>query len=931
MKKAKFDIQGMTCSSCSAHIEKAVNKLEGIKKANVNLLSNNMTVEYDEKVLNDNEIIHAVEKEGYGASLHETKKQSNANNRNDSQSPNNNNSHNNNNGQNPNNNNSQSNNNNQNKKENIDQTKENIKSMKHRLIISICFWIPLMYVSMYHMFNEWFGLPIPTLINDLFHGNENAITFGFTQFLLLLPIIYVNRNYFIVGFKKLFKGSPNMDSLIAIGSTAATIYGIFAIYMIGYGLGHNQMELVERYSMDIYFESAGTILTLITVGKYLETKSKGKTSDAISKLINLAPKTATVLRDGKEIELNIEEIVVGDIVIIKPGASIPVDGVIIEGSSAIDQSSITGESIPIEKTVGETIISGTINKNGYLKMKATKVGDDTTLSQIIQLVEEASNSKAPISKIADKVSGVFVPTVIIIAFITIIVWLLAGQSFEFALTMGIAVLVISCPCALGLATPVAIMVGTGKGAEKGILIKSAESLELLHTVDIVVLDKTGTVTEGKPKVTDIVSNIGENELLKIAGSLENNSEHPLAEAIIERVKEQQIKISEVKDFTAISGRGVKGKIDGVNYFGGNVLFMEEKNIELGNLKTKGEEFLNLGKTVLYFANQERVLGIIAVADTIKETSYQAIQELKNRKMEVVMLTGDNKIVAETIGNNLGIDKVVAEVLPQDKEKEVANLQAKGKKVAFVGDGINDSPALVRADVGIAIGSGTDIAIEFADVVLMKNSLLDVVTAIDLSKAVIRNIKMNLFWAFFYNAIGIPIACGVFYPAFGLKLNPMIGAAAMSLSSVCVVANALRLRRFKSSVNENVSTDCEGKCVDSKLQDKNKNVSTKCDDKCRIAEQQDKIENAENEDMKCNGKCTTTQREVKDMNTKTVSIEGMSCNHCKMTVEKALSSIDGVTKVEVSLENKNAVIKSEEEIDDNKIKEVVEEAGYIVKR
>ena len=841
MKKEKFDIQGMTCSSCSAHVERAISKLEGIKSVNVNLLSNNMIVEYDENITNNETIIKAVIDAGYGARISSTEK------------------------------------NTQTKKEKAPNNQDVIKSMKKRLIISVCFLIPLMYIAMYHMFYEWFGLPIPTFINNLFHGTENAITFGFTQFLLLLPIVYVNRNYFIVGFKRLFKGSPNMDSLIAIGSSAAIVYGIFAIYMIGYGLGHNQIELVKRYSMDIYFESAGTILTLITVGKYLETKSKGKTSDAISKLINLAPKTAIVIRENKETEIAVEEIVQGDIIAIKPGGSIPVDGIVIEGSTAIDQSSITGESIPVEKNIGDNVVSGTINKNGYFKMKATKVGNDTTLSQIIKLVEEASNSKAPISKLADKVSGIFVPVVITIAVLATIFWLLQGQSFEFALSIGIAVLVISCPCALGLATPVAIMVGTGKGAQNGILIKSAESLELLHKVDTVVLDKTGTITEGKPKVTDIVSNIEEKELLKIAGALEKNSEHPLAEAIMEKVKQEQIENLEINEFEAISGRGVKGKIEGVTYYGGNISFMKENNIDIAQVEEQSNKLLKQGKTVLYFAKGNNIIGMVAVADTIKKTSHQAIKELKKNNIEVVMLTGDNKIVAETIGQELEIDKVVSEVLPQDKEKEVAKLQEQGKKVAFVGDGINDSPALVKADVGLAIGSGTDIAIESADIVLMKNSLLDVVTAISLSKAVIRNIKMNLFWAFFYNTIGIPVAAGVFYLSFGLKLSPMIGAAAMSLSSVCVVTNALRLKNFKVNYKE--------------------------------------------EKMEHNHKEPTL---------KVVKIEGMQCNHCKMSVEKALTSLEGVTKVEVSLEKKTAIIESQKEIDDNKIKQVIEEVGFEVK-
>lgn len=854
MKKEKFDIKGMTCSSCSAHVEKAVKKLEGIQKVNVNLLSNNMTVEYNEKVLNDEKIINAVTNEGYGASLCETEKEETR------------------------------------KVQEIEEGKDEIKSMKKRLIISVCFLIPLMYIAMYHMISDWFKIPIPHIVQMIFHGSENAITFGFTQLLLLLPIVYVNRNYFIVGFKRLFKGSPNMDSLIAIGSAAAIVYGIVAIYMIGYGLGHNQIEIVKKYTMDIYFESAGTILTLITVGKYLEAKSKGKTSDAIKKLINLAPKTAIVIREENEIEVNFEEIVIGDIIVIKPGGGIPVDGIIIEGSSTIDQSSITGESVPVEKKVGDSVVSGTINKNGYFKMKATKVGNDTTLSQIIKLVEEASNSKAPISKLADKVSGIFVPCVITIAILATAFWLLQGQTIEFALSIGIAVLVISCPCALGLATPVAIMVGTGKGAQNGILIKSAESLEILHSVDTIVLDKTGTITEGKPKVTNIITDINEKELLKIAGSLEKNSEHPLAEAIIEKAKEENIDLIEVSEFEAVVGRGIIGKIDGRKYYGGNLKLMEEYNINVNHAKKQAEEFSKQGKTVLYFANEESIIGTIAVADTLKLTSKQAIKELKRKNKQIVMLTGDNKIVAGTIGKEIGITEIVSEVLPQDKEKEVYKLQKEGKKVAFVGDGINDSPALVRADVGLAIGSGTDIAIESADIVLMKNDLFDVVTAINLSKAVIKNIKMNLFWAFFYNAIGIPVAAGVFYLGLGLKLNPMIGAVAMSLSSVCVVTNALRLKRFKPTKYEVMNMQ---------------NIQTS-------------IETSKN------------LKEENKMNKKTIIIEGMQCNHCKMSVEKALSSIEGITAVEVSLENKTAIVEATREIENSKINEVIEEAGFTVK-
>ncbi len=768
------------------------------------------------------------------------------------------------------------------KKDSIDTT---IQDMKKRLIISILFLIPLMYIAMYHMFEQWLGIPIPTIINTLFHGSQNAINFGFTQFLLLLPIIYVNRNYFLVGFKRLWKRTPNMDSLIAIGSSAAIVYGIFAIYMIGLGLGHHQIDLVEKYKMDLYFESAGMILTLITLGKYLETKSKGKTSQAISKLINLAPKTATVIRNKTEMEVSLSDIIIDDIIVIKPGESIGVDGIIIKGSSSVDQSSMTGESIPVEKNEGDQVISGTINQNGSFLMRATKVGTNTTLSQMIKLVEEASSSKAPIAKLADKVSGIFVPCVIIISVLATIFWLIQGQSFEFALSIGIAVLVISCPCALGLATPVAIMVGTGKGATNGILIKSAESLEQLHLVDTVVLDKTGTITTGKTKVTDVFSLIEEKELLKIVGSLEKNSSHPLAEAIIEKTKQEKIDLLEVEEFSSVSGRGVKANIEGKQYVAGNLAFIEENKIQEETVEKMANEYLEQGKTVIYVANKEKVLGILAIQDTLKDTSIKAVKELKRNHLQIVMLTGDNKKVAQTIAKEVGIDTVISEVLPQDKEKEVSKLQESGKKVVFVGDGINDSPALVKADVGIAIGSGTDIAIESADIVLMKDSLLDVVTAIRLSKAVIKNIKMNLFWAFFYNTIGIPIACGVFYFSLGLKLNPMIGALAMSLSSVCVVTNALRLKNFKSNFQEQI--------IDNTTQNHKE------------------------------GRKEVTKQ------MKTIQIEGMQCNHCKMTVEKALNSIEGIIKAEVNLENKNAIIETKKEVSNNQITQVIEEAGFQV--
>ena len=672
--------------------------------------------------------------------------------------------------------------------------------------------------------------------------------------------------------------------------------------MIGYGLGHNNLDIVSRYMGDIYFESAGTILTLITLGKYLETKSKGKTSDAISKLINLAPKTSIVLRDGKEVLINTDEIVYHDIVVIKPGGSIPVDGIVLEGVSSVDQSSITGESIPVQKKLGDKVVSGTINKNGVLKVRATKVGENTTLSQIIKLVEEASNSKAPISKLADRVSGVFVPIVITIAILATLYWLfIAHMSFEFALSIGIAVLVISCPCALGLATPVAIMVATGKGAQNGVLIKSAESLELLHNIDTVVFDKTGTITEGKPEVTDIISYIDENELLKIAGSLEQNSEHPLAEAIMNKLKDKNIDVYKIDGFNSTSGRGIEGKINTIRYIGGNLSFMEENNIKGINIaKNDSQSMQEQGKTCIYFADTSKIIGILGIADTIKSTSKIAIEELQKRNIDTIMITGDNRKAASAIAKETGIDKVISEVLPQDKEVEVAKMQKEGKKVAFVGDGINDSPALVKSDVGLAIGSGTDIAIESADIVLIKNDLLDVVSAIDLSKATINNIKMNLFWAFFYNAIGIPVAAGVFFSSFGFKLNPMIGALAMSFSSVCVVTNALRLRNFKPRFLKRLKKE---NLLDKYYIENNKTT------------EENKNKESEEKSM---------SEFIKEVN-----IEGMSCNHCKMSVEKAVGNIKGVTSVEVSLENKNAIVKSNVEIDEEKIKNAIEEEGFKV--
>ncbi len=854
----KFSVTGMTCSACSAKVERTVQKLEGVQAVNVNLLANSMTVDYDEQVINDDQIIKAVVDAGYGVSVFVRGANQSAE-----------------------------------KTRDTNPLEDELKHMKQRLIVSAVLLVPLMYIAMGHMMN----FPLPGWL----HGAENSLIFAFMQFLLALPIIYVNRKYFQVGFKTLFSGSPNMDSLIAIGSSAAMVYGIFAIFRIGYGLGHGDMEIVHSYSMDLYFEAAATILTLITLGKFLETRSKGKTSEAITKLMDLAPKTATVVRDGAELVIPVEQVVINDVVLVKPGQSVPVDGVIIEGSSAVDQSALTGESIPVEKRVGDKVIAATINKTGYFKLQAEKVGDDTTLAQIIQLVEDASASKAPISKLADKISGIFVPIVIGIAIIATIVWLLLGHSFEFALSIGIAVLVISCPCALGLATPVAIMVGTGKGASNGILIKSAEALEIAHSINTVVLDKTGTITEGKPKVTDIVTAEGvtEQHLLRIAASIEKPSEHPLADAIIEKATEDGITLANVQEFDAISGRGIVANVEGEQYIAGNLALMNERQIDVGSYRQISESFADNGKTPLYFADSRKLIGVIAVADVVKPTSRAAIEQFKAMGIDVVMLTGDNQKTAEAIQRQLNIDKVIAEVMPQDKEREVRNIQESGKKVAMVGDGINDAPALARADVGIAIGAGTDVAIESADIVLMKSDLLDAVTAVQLSKATLRNIKQNLFWAFIYNAIGIPLAAGVFYGILEWKLNPMFAAAAMSLSSVSVVTNALRLKFFTpkhhnvSASNPTTSTTTQTPTVSVGMKENQTTITE------------------ENEQMK-----------------KIIKINGMSCGHCKASVEKALNALNGVS-AEVNLEKKQAVVKLTADVEDAKLAEVITEAGFEV--
>ena len=879
--KERFDVTGMTCSACSSHVEKSVGKLTGVENVSVNLLTNSMQVEFDENKLDTAGIIKAVEDAGYGAAVKDEHAKSGAKTSGQSGSQENN---------------------------GLSAVEQNVKNMKRRLIVSLIFWIPLMYVSMGHMIYQWLNIPMPPFTMNFLHGNENAITYAFTQFLLLLPILIANHKYFKNGFKTLWHRSPNMDSLIAIGAGAAILYGIFAIYRIGYAMGHGDMAVVHQYAHDLYFESAGTILTLITIGKYLETKSKGKTSEAITKLLNLAPKTVTVVRDGVEQVIDATDVEKGEIFLVKPGESVAVDGIVLEGKSSFDESAITGESIPVPKQEGDTIVSASMNKSGLIRAKATKVGEDTTIAQIIRLVEEASSSKAPIAKMADKIAGVFVPAVITIALITGVIWLISGATFEFAMSTAIAVLVISCPCALGLATPVAIMVGTGKGAENGILIKSGDALETAHQIDTVVLDKTGTITQGKPVVTDIICAAGKNadktQLLQIAGSLEKGSEHPLAEAIVNYCLTNNISLEKVTDFNALFGKGIEGTMSGTHYYAGNEKMMEEKGISLSTeQKNQIQALAKQGRTPLLFADEKQFLGIVAVADVVKPTSKEAVQKFRDYGIHVIMLTGDNEVTAQAIKEQVGIDEVVAGVLPTQKEEKISALKQAGHKVAMIGDGVNDAPALASADVGIAIGAGTDVAIESADIVLMKNDLLDAVGAVKLSKAVIRNIKENLFWAFFYNSIGIPLAAGVLYPLFQIKLNPMFGAAAMSLSSVCVVSNALRLRWVKLHDAKKTQSEPYQDVAASTIADIN---------------QHNALDN--------NIKSTNNDKGESTMTT-TISIEGMMCAHCQAHVEKALKEVAGVTEVTVSLENKNAVVTGDASVE--ALKQAVVDAGYEV--
>ncbi|MBQ5782486.1 MAG: heavy metal translocating P-type ATPase [Oscillospiraceae bacterium] len=836
----KFNVTGMTCSACSSKVEREVGKVNGVNKVTVNLLTNSMQVDFDENVTDNSQIIQTVIRAGYDAAV------AGAKNENSAAAP---------------------------QERKIGDNSAELAAFRKRIAVSFAFLIPLMYVSMGSMF----GAPLPFFLT----GAENGIAFAFTQLLLCLPVLMVNHRYFSKGFTSLLHRSPNMDSLIAVGSAAGLVYGIFAIYRMSYALGMGDMATVHRYHMNLYFESSAMILALINLGKYLETKSKGKTSEALNRLISLVPKTAFVERDGNIVEIPASNVVPGDVLVIKPGSSIPADGYVLEGETHVDEAAITGESIPVFKEKGSQVIAATINKEGFVKVKAAKVGNDTTFSQIIALVENASATKAPIAKLADRIAGVFVPVVMSIALVTAIAWLGLGESFEFALNNAISVLVISCPCALGLATPVAIMVGTGKGAESGILVKSGEALEIAHKVQTVVLDKTGTITEGKPKVTDILPvNCTKEQLVQLAASVEAKSEHPLAAAICEYAKQNRITPKDTADFESVSGKGVFATLDGSRCLAGNTRFMTENGISLAGVEKQIDSLADDGKTPLIFAKDGSVIGVIAVADTIKDGSREAIEALADMGLDVIMLTGDNAKTAKGIGKDLKLGRIVAEVLPQDKEKVVSDLQKEGKTVAMVGDGINDAPALVRADVGIAIGNGTDVAIESADIILMRNDLGSVVTAIKLSKAVIRNIKQNLFWAFFYNCLGIPLAAGVFFHSFGLSLNPMFGAAAMSCSSLFVVTNALRLKYFQAKNLSDINK------TDNKKEDKETVKMT------------------------------------------TLKVNGMMCPMCKKHVEEALNAFEGVTAV-VDLEAKQAKVEHPATVTAQELADAVTKAGYEV--
>ena len=823
----KFRISGMTCAACSARVEKVAGAVPGVEKAEVNLLAGTLFVQTENDACSE-QIIAAVINAGYGAELYG-----------------------------------------QEKKQERPAENDTLSQMKVRIIGSGIFLLILMYFTMGHMA----GLPMPSW----YMGRENALVATLLQFLLTLPSVYLNRAYFEKGLKSLWHRAPNMDSLIAVGSGASLIYGVFVLFTMSFAMGHGDWETVDAYRQNLYFESAAMILTLITIGKFLEARAKGKTGDAIRKLMDLSPKTAVVIREGKEISVPVEDVRLGEIVVVRSGGSIPVDGTVLKGRGSVDQSALTGESVPVEKTPGSTVAAATMNTEGYLEIRTDKIGEDTTLAQVIRMVEDASGSKAPIARLADKVAGIFVPVVMTIALVTFIVWTISGKPFDFALTNAISVLVISCPCALGLATPVAIMVGSGRGAQMGVLFKNAQALENLHHVDTVVLDKTGTLTSGKPAVTDIIAHgVSADELLRIAASLEKHSEHPFAKAICE--KSDKFDLYTVTQFQTLPGRGVSGIIDGTNYYGGNQRLMEEFGISV----PESEDLSQNGKTPLYFAAENRFIGVIAAADVLKQDSAISVKKLRDMGMDVIMLTGDNNKTAKAIAEKACIEHVVSDVLPTDKAGVIEKLREEGHRVLMVGDGINDAPALVLADVGMAIGTGTDIAMDSADIVLMNASLQSIANAINLSRATIRNIRQNLFWAFFYNCLGIPIAAGVLYPAFGLALSPMIGAAAMSLSSFFVVTNALRLRLFNPDFIKTETTTKEA--------------------------------------------VQTNIKEEKLMET-VIKVNGMMCPHCQARVEQVCKAQEGVTDAVVDLKLKQVTITGEPSLE--VVKKAITDAGYEV--
>lgn len=853
--KQQYEVTGMTCAACQSAVQRAVEKVPGTEDVQVNLLTGKLNLQAEEAL--SPQIIAAVEKAGYAATSLNTEQTTKA-------------------------------------RPEENQFKKEARVLKKRVVWSVLFMLPLMYIAMGHMI----GLPLPGFLS----GMENNANFALTQFLLTIPVLILNRGYFTRGFRSLFRGSPNMDSLIAVGSGAAVLYGVYALYRINYGMSSGNMDLVHAMGMQLYFESAVMILTLITLGKFLEARAKSRTTESLSKLLDLAPKTANVVRDGEEVNVPTEQLQVQDVIRIRPGERLPVDGVVVSGSSSLDTSAITGESIPVAVETDDKVTSGSVNLTGTLDFRATQVGSDTTLAQIVRLVEEANATKAPIAKLADKISGIFVPIVLGIALLTLLVWMLLGSELEFALTNAISVLVISCPCALGLATPVAIMVGTGKGASEGILIKSAESLEVLHSVDTVMLDKTGTITRGEPMVTDVktAGGISEADFLQIAATLETASEHPLSMAILAHTKQQGIRPGKVENFKAISGFGIEGTIDGQMYLAGNQRLLKEHGIGTDALQADLNRWAEQGKTPMLFADRTQVLGMIAVQDPIRESSVQAIEALHKSGIEVMMLTGDNEKTAQAIAKRAGLDRVFAQVLPADKEEKVRDVQADGRRVAMVGDGINDAPALARADVGVAIGAGTDIAIESADIVLVNSALTDLVASIDLSRATIRNIKQNLFWAFFYNVLGIPVAAGLLYPATGILMNPMLAAAAMSISSVFVVTNALRLNRFEKRrfATKEKTDPKKPSAMAAPLPETGPE-----DEPAQPKPQEDTME-------------------------KILNIEGMTCSHCQARVKEALEELDGVRDVQVNLEENTATVEGDD-LQESVLTAAVKEAGYSV--